>query len=998
MLKARVLILLTCTLLFQILFKNSAAQSSYFRNYSVDDGLPFVEVAAIFQDSKGNLWSGGYGGLSKFDGIQFTNYTPEDGLLNHAVTSICEDNQNNIWIGTVSGINKFDGEKFTGYTTKDGLVSNLITAIIKDKNGDLWFGTDKGIVKWTNGKFTNFSTTDGLVSKTVTCLYEDKSGRICIGTTNGLSIIDPNVSHTEGRKRFENYTIENGLLSNTINGITQDFENNYWIATANGLSKLSNNKFTGYTRQQGLVDNDLKSIITDYKNNIWLATNVGLVKFENERFHTYSISKDPNSNIASCLYQDYEHNLWIGTYTGLFKYRGDPFISFGIQEGLSNNFIFGIIRDNKNTLWVGSQGGGVFKYENNHFTQFNNKNGLKANDVKAIYEYSPGVLWLGTETGLFIYDGKAFTKKNDPSGVFSDRIYCFYKDSKNNIWMGSNNQVFKYDGSKFTRYNFKARSENFQVWSFAEDLRGTLWIGTYLGGLIKYDGKTFVECGEQIGFKNDSPLTALVDKEGYLYFGSLDGVWMFNPTLPSSKLVSFKESDGLSSNLVYALTFGKTQNEIWVGTNQGLNQIDIATFKKNGQKNIIPHGKYDGFSGVESNTNGNWVDKDGSIWFGTVNGLVKYDPNEYIENQEESKITITGFRLFYKDTVLSNQIQLPYSTNNIAFKYSGICLTNPEKVKYSHILEGFEKNWSPPSKERLATYSNLPPGTYTFKVKSSNNEKVWNEVPASFTFTINTPIWKTWWFRFTSIVIIICVFLFFIRYRIRKIKDREKRKTELNKKIAQIESQALRAQMNPHFIFNTLSSIQYFISNNDSAEALKYLSKFAKLMRKIMDNSKQQMISVAEEIDALDLYLELEVMRFDKKFKYEINVDSNIEQNYDRIPSMLIQPYVENAIIHGLLPKEESGKIIITLRKQEDTILCSIEDNGVGREKSKEFQGNRVKQHKSMGMSITKERLSILNSTLNSTISFEIIDLFADGKAVGTRVNLVIPLEVNENN
>jgi sensor histidine kinase YesM len=247
------------------------------------------------------------------------------------------------------------------------------------------------------------------------------------------------------------------------------------------------------------------------------------------------------------------------------------------------------------------------------------------------------------------------------------------------------------------------------------------------------------------------------------------------------------------------------------------------------------------------------------------------------------------------------------------------------------------------------------------------------------------------------ILIIIIALIFSIRYRIRKINNREKRKTELNKKIAQIESQALRAQMNPHFIFNTLSSIQYFITNNDSADALKYLSKFAKLMRKIMDNSKQQMISVAEEMNALDLYLELEAMRFEKKFKYEINVDPSIEQNYDRIPSMLIQPYVENSIIHGLLPKEGNGKISITLRKQKETILCTIEDNGVGREKSNEFKKNRVKQHKSMGMSITQERLNILNSTLKRNISVEIIDLYENGNPAGTRVNLIIPFEVNEN-
>ena len=831
------------------------------------------------------------------------------------------------------------------------------------------------------------------------CIYEDRSGNIWIGTTQGISIIDSSGTH-----KFINYTTENGLPDNTINAIAQDAQHNMWIATSNGLCKLSDDKFINYTQSQGLINNNVKALVVDYKNTLWLGTDNGLVKFENEKFTNYSIRIDQNSNLVSFLYQDYERNLWIGTQAGLFKYRGNPFVSYGMQEGLTNNFIFGTFRDSKNILWAGSEGGGLYKFENNHFKQFSEKEGLKAKGVTAIYEYTPGTLWLGTDEGLRIYDGSKFIINDDPSGISKATIKCFYKDSKNNLWAGGNNEAFKYDGKKFTRYTFKARHENAQVYTIVEDKTGTLWFGTYLGGLIKYDpsaalragSQEFTECSEQLGLKNDSYLASIVDKEGNLYFGSLDGVWMINPSRSPVKLVNFSEGDGMSSGLVYSLTFGKTENEIWVGTNQGLNNINIAEFKRTGKKIIIPFGKEEGFAGAECNTNGNYVDADGTIWFGTVYGIIKYDPTEYIPNTAESKISITGFQLFYTDTVLHDQTHLKHSDNNITFNYSGICLTNPGKVKYSHLLEGFEEKWSPPSTERLATYSNLPPGTYTFKVISSNNEGVWNKTPAHFIFTIDKPIWQTWWFLISSMLIVIIGLVLSIRYRVTQIKKREMRKTELNKKIANIESQALRAQMNPHFIFNTLSSIQHYISNNDTDAALKYLSKFAKLMRSIMDNSKQPMIPVAEELNALKLYLELEVMRFDKKFEYHINVDKSIDQNYDRIPSMLIQPYVENSIIHGLLPKETAGKISIIIQKQGNSILCTIEDNGIGRKRSKDFKKNRIHQHKSMGMSITKERLDILNSSLNSNINAEIIDLYGNDEPIGTKVKLIIPLDVNE--
>ncbi len=959
---------------------HGVAQSYYFRNYSVEDGLPFINVSAIFQDAKGNLWSGGYGGLSKFDGITFTNYTPKNGLLNHSVTSITEDNQGNLWIGTIKGVNKFSGNKFTAYTTKQGLIGNSVISILKDTKNNIWFGTDKGISKLTEGTFINFSVQNGLIDNTINCMYEDILGNIWVGTSKGISVLD-------GRK-ITNYNEVNGLPAAKINGISEDAHHIIWVATTEGLYKFYKNKFIK-TEYNDLQNKDIKYILTD-GDALWLGTGNGLMKLENERLHNYTLHKNKNSELISCLYFDYEHNLWIGTYAGLFKYKATPFVSYGLEEGLTDQFIYGILRDSKNRMWIGSKNDGLFRFDN---SKFYHQPDIKANSINAIYEPVNGILWLGTDKGLIVYDGERVVRNADSAGVFKRPINCFYKDAKNNIWLGGNNEVYQFDGKKYIHYRLSGRAESADVWTIVEDLQGTIWAGSYLGGLFKYNGKRFVECSEQLGLKNDSYLTSLIDKEGNIYWGTLDGLWMFNPE--NKQLIHFDETDGLNSDLIYSLTFGKTQNEIWAGTNQGLSRIDIAEFKKNGRKIIVPFGKEEGFSGVECNSNGTWVDEDSSIWFGTVNGLIKYDPLKYVRNNEESKTSITGFRLFYTDTVLLNYIHLSHDNNNITFYCSGICLTNPDKVQYSHILDGFEKSWSPPSKDRLVTYSNLPPGTYTFKLISANNEGVWNTTPKYFTFTIDKPFWQTWWFIIITTLFVITVLTLSIRHRIRGIKERERRKTELNKRIANIESQALRAQMNPHFIFNTLSSIQHYISNSNTDAALKYLSKFAKLMRKIMENSKLPMITVAEEINALNLFLELEIMRFDKKFEYSISIDPDIDQNYDRIPSMLIQPYVENAIIHGLLPKQGTGKISITLQKQQDTILCTIEDNGIGRENSKQFQKNRV-QHKSMGMSITQERLDILNAGFNSNISCEVIDLFDKGEPAGTRVQLIIPLEVSE--
>ena len=979
--------ILLCLFFLTLLSADSHAQSYFFKNYSVDDGLPFVQVSAIYQDSKGNLWTGGYGGLSKFDGYTFKNFTPHDGLLNYSVTSITEDNQGNIWIGTISGINKYDGEKFSVYSTQLGLISNDITCILKDSQGKLWFGTSKGLSKLDDGTFINYTMQKGLVGDKIRCLYEDLHNNIWIGTESGMSMFD-------GR-HFKNYSIMDGLAGNTVNAITQDTAGGVWIATSEGLSKLTKNgKFINHTTEEGLLDNDIKTVICDKRNNIWLGTNKGIARVKRFEFKNYQLRSEINSNLVSCIYQDYEQNIWIGTANGLYKYRSDLFEVYSENEGMTNNFVYSITRDQEQRLLVGTKGGGVYKEGEDRFINYTTKDGLPDKEIKSSFNDANGTILLGTGNGVCAYDGKRFKTDKKYEALNGETVNMFYRDSKGNLWIGADNAIYKYGPDSMTVYRPSSFSPIYSVNGIYEDKKGDIWFGTYLGGLFLYDGKSFTEQSKKLNFKSDSYFTILDDKDGWIYFSTFNGVYVYNPK--TGKTDNFGKDEGISSELVYTMAFNADKTELWAGTNQGLSKIDIAQYKKTGDKIVTTYGKDEGFSGVECNTNGIYNDDDGAIWFGTVNGLIKYSPEEYIENNTPAKINISNIRLFYADTTLPQNSLLSYDQNNISFNYSGICLTNPRKVKYSHILEGFEKKWSPVGYDRTITYSNLPPGKYTFKVKCTNNEGLWVEKPAEFSFTIKTPFWKTVWFYVALSLFCITALILSLRLRIRNIKGKERRKTELNKKIANIELQALRAQMNPHFIFNTMASIQHYISNNDTDAALKYLSKFAKLMRSIIGNSKQQMISIAEELNALNLYLELEIMRFIDKFDYTITVDKSIDQNYDRIPSMLIQPYVENAIIHGLLPKAGHGKISIHLQKQTDSILCTIEDNGIGRERSNEFKKNRVQQHKSMGMSITQERLDILNSSLNQNLNAQIIDLYENGQPAGTKVQIIIPMDSTE--
>jgi hypothetical protein len=339
-------------------------------------------------------------------------------------------------------------------------------------------------------------------------------------------------------------------------------------------------------------------------------------------------------------------------------------------------------------------------------------------------------------------------------------------------------------------------------------------------------------------------------------------------------------------------------------------------------------------------------------------------------------------------------VVLPSDYNTISFYYRGICLTNPEKVLYSRKLDGVDKEWSEPGPEDYIKYSNLAPGKYTFRVRSCNNEGVWNKKETMFSFSVKFPFYLTWWFLLISFVGLFGIIYSIFMVRIYNIKKKQRLDFDRKVEMSKIELKALRSQMNPHFIFNSLNAIQHYIFHTKSDEAIKYLNKFARLVRIILNNSDRQTVTVGEDLEALRLYLELEQMRFEDKFEYEITVDESVDLDYDIMPPLLMQPYVENAILHGLNPKAVKGTLTIRLASENNFLICTITDNGIGREKSAEMKRTMpFKKHTSMGMKITEERLKILNEINNSQLSVTITDLKDEhNNVLGTRVELFVPI------
>lgn len=941
-----------------------------------------MQVSALFQDSKGYLWSGGYGGLSRFDGKTFLNFNKKKGLIDHNVNAICEDDSNIIYIGTNKGLSVIANTKITNYSGASGLNSQ-ITALCKGNNNSMFIGTARGLFLFSENKIKSVSK---LPSYKINCLFKGDTSYLYIGTDSGLVI--------NGNKTFKVLTIKNGLPSNKINAITK-YKNFIIVGTNKGLSfyNLGTKKFTNYFIENGLIDENISCLLSQANDVLWIGSQNGLLKFNGNQFYYYNIGFDNNSNIVRCLINDKEDNVWVGSHSGLFKYRDNSFSTFDKINGPGNAFVYQIFRDSKNDLWMCSENNGIYKYSQGYFKRYGITDGLSTNISRAGLQDKNGRLIFGTANSIMQFKNEKFYNLPIPKNLVGP-FDMLYLAKTGKVWIGGSNGICSLDfnGEKLeTKFYYLIKNSNTLVYGFAEDEEANLYIGTFGQGLFKLKNDSVYNISKQFKLPEEN-FFSLRYINNFILAGTLNGLILYNTITNTYKYIT--ELDGLNSDLVYSLEFASNKNDLWIGTNQGINKLDLKKYLNENIIQITSFGKQEGFVGVECNSNGIWEDNDKSLWFGTVSGIVMHQPLNVKQNTTQNSTLIQSIKLVNEDTILSQNCKLPYYLNSISFYYKGICLTNPDKVLYIKKLEGLEKNWSVPSPEDYSKYANLAPGKYTFKVKSCNNEGVWDDNETTFIFKINAPYYLTWWFILILVLSVASIIYLIFKIRLHTIRKNQKQDFDRKVEMSKIELKALRSQMNPHFIFNSLNSIQHYIFNSKTDEAIKYLNKFARLVRIILNNSDKPTVTVEEDLEALKLYLELEQMRFEGKFDYEIIVDKTVDTDYDIMPPLLMQPYVENAILHGLNPKPEKGLLTINLSFKNNFLICTIIDDGIGRDKASQIKrtmpGNK---HKSLGMKITEDRLRILNEINSSELSVTITDLKDNEEnSLGTKVQLYVPL------
>ena len=969
---------------FVLLFNSLPAQQLVFKNYSMQDGLVANSVRCIFQDAKGFIWIGTWQGLCKYDGNKFTSFTTANGLSFDFINDLRETAPGTLYVALNNGcIDKIEYDQVTRNVVDQPLIVN---SFFRADSSSLYAVTDnEGLFMFKNGQFSRLSASIR-GSLTAYCPLND-SMMVIGGDDNLFYITDKQLSIIAKSREWPKHVFR----------LYCDRRQRVWACTGKGLMLIDpRQNRNGFMRFLPLpshliipaLSGVISDMIEDEEGNFWLGTVKGLVKINhNGKVQIFTAKDGLLSNIIRCIFIDREKNIWIGTDHGVSKIVSKNNIQlFSTSDGLADNDIMDLYTDTSSGIYLITASGILQQMDVGNYS-------LTTKNVKR----STGpVVFMKPQPQSFNREGYSLTlltvdpihRTASPTTVSPGRFYYFAaKDSTGNFFFGTDSGVYWHN--PYRHIGCFTGSVRTRVTAMAFDHQGRLWMGTWNQGL----------CRLKISYRNGKPesftenlshlipdtliRSLFVDKTGNLWIGTrYNGVVRLTSDANGQfRLLHFSRKQGLISNFVTRIA-ESDNGTIWIATHMG------------GLNKLVPSGdtfRVFNFSRVNNffETIYDLYPSTGTIVRCTTpSGLVQFRDDQ-VENAASPEVYITRLQAGKgANTILvtdmRQQITLPYYQNLIQFEFSAPSYINEKEILYSHRLLGSpDTTWSTPANQHTVFYASLLPGKYIFEVKALGWNSGWSH-PTTYRFTIYPPFWRTWWFMVGTFTAIASMIIFWLRKRIQHIRH----VAEMKQKIAETEMMALRAQMNPHFIFNCINSIDALIQSNDKFHATVYLNKFAKLLRNVLDSSKQTTVTLAKDLETLQLYIDLEQLRDENKFTASIKADNSLIQGDYKVPPLIVQPYVENAIIHGLKNRPDNkGQLIITVSKQQEYIEYLIEDNGVGRSAPK----NSKHHGTSYGMQMSRDRVQFFNNEEHASVV--VIDLEQHGLPAGTKIQVLLKIQ-----
>lgn len=948
------------------------------------------------------------------------NYTLENGLPTNNVYFVDQDREGFIWLSTEKGVSRFDGKSFTNFTVDHGLGGNEIFESMEDRLGRIWFRSYNGQVSYYyDGVFYN-KTNSAIIKnimeyvpndKRLSDIHEDRAGRIWFYWASGIvGTLDTDSSYTWSQptdressvlfekpgsgemwlmeyNRFINLHTGDTLPPLQERGTLGAIMRPYTNASGEMLVNFGEDLFF-YSSDQGDVqgfewkklDFGIKKEITNrsvtylyfHREYIWILTHNGIIWFEKDGTLKSILFED---FVMSSAMRDREGNYWFTSLgEGAFMAPSLRTITYDARDGLPDQGVLSVAVDSQKTIWLG--------FDNNVISQIHSNNRIETERItlektsrrriRKIYHINADTTIVGTDNfiGLYVNDQRV----NQVTANSRDLYY----DDEHRLWLAVGEEARVVKELPFDD-NIIKQVETWTIKSgngyAIEAFKGEVFIGTTSGlQVADYEGR-------QAYYISDHPLlrrriSALANYKDYtLWIGTYDsGLIGFS----NGGLISITTEEGLADNSVNDIQLDE-KGDVWVATSRGLSHVQLNEFGRYDIRNYTTQ------QGLASNEVNDIDYANGRFYLATQKGLTVFHPNDIPADTAAPIIRIMTVSANDKEIDWKSNPQLPSNLSDLKVEYSALLFYTLGDFNYRYKLGGEDTIWHY-TRNATVDLSSLASGDYNFEIQAAGPNQNWSQ-SAGFSFSIETPLWSTWWF----LVLIQLLILFAVVYVFFIVLRGQRRKNQLMQRVNEAEQAALRSQMNPHFVFNSLNTIQRYIIENDKKQAYNYLEKFGSLIRKTLEFSRQRFISVQEEVELLRVYLELECLRFENKFDYSIEIDEAIDLTNSKIPPMLLQPFVENAIRHGIHPKESGrGRIEVVFTKEGKMLRCTVADNGIGRAAAANLK--KMSQHKSVALALTKERLGLLEKKYKDKYQLKITDLKQDGLPAGTTVELSMPV------
>ncbi len=969
-------------------FSQTLDEPGGYRHITVREGLPSSEVYKIIQDRFGYIWMCTDAGVCRYNGFSFESFTTRNGLTDNTVFRMKEDQQGKIWVqGFSGGLSYFDGKKFNPIAANDSLV-----------------------LLYANGQKNSF------------CMETDSTGGITIGGifTKGLFRVGPEDNYKSLHKvnKLTASDTNMGMIWSAKVKSKEYFAaihttakkamfGHHGIVTNLNLdpesSKLNTNNTSFLTKDE--------RILFTYLNTIYIIDTAGTISSREFPALIVTVDQDQTGNIWVCLF-------FGGTY--MF-----PNANFNIEPTLylPGKTISGVFADNEQGYWFSTVGDGVYYLPDLRFGYLTPAEGLANPNVQCIAAFKKNKVVIGLPNGR--------------AGIFNPNATGTAKLISATI--GKNTSlpfesiVSVHDTIIASNAGLIVMDSNLRILSTLQNdahYKGMIR-NTKTGYLMYYSASSLVFVNPQLGIDSIQPTkirytAACYANDGSIWLGALNGLWKLNGNQPvylgdsafgvkaridgicqdkqgvlwiatrgegvfaiyGNKRWHYGEEDGIAANTCRSITLDPKEG-VWVGTNHGITFLS-GFDPKTGNVKLR---SFNSTHGLLSDEVTFVLCHNDILWMASNDGLCWIAISDLIKDTIAPPVYITrvlyGTKKYHPDT----PGVFDFSDITIRIFIEGLSFHDPAGVRFKYRMLGGDEQWIITANREIS-FAGLSPGSYLLEVIAINSDGGESRRPAVFSFQILAPFYRTFWFIILMVLLLISVVLLSANYISRRKQKRAEEKAETERRIAELRLSALRAQMNPHFIFNAINSIQHFVLQNDSERAYDYLAKFSRLIRLVLDQSQSETISLDQELKMLHLYIELEQLRFERPFTYKIDVDQELKEENIQIPGMLVQPFIENAIWHGLLPKK-SGEawIRITFIKKGGFAEITIEDNGVGR-KAASLSRTKDGKKRSYGLQITEERLRLAEHKKADQPTIELIDLKDElGNPSGTKVVINIAIE-----